>query len=52
MHEQGVQERTEYAARGGTGVEGQGGGCGSAYPHSLVSARQEVQDPIAVIHYT
>ena len=46
MREQGVQERTEHAALGGTCVESQGGGCGAAYPHSLGSARQEVQDPI------
>ena len=45
MREQGVQERTEQAALGGTGDESQGGGCGAAYPHSLGSAGQEVQDP-------
>ena len=46
MYEQEVQERTEHAALGGAGVECQVGGCGAAYPHSLGSARQEVQDPI------
>ncbi len=42
----GVQERAEHAALRGAGVESQGGGCGGAYPHSLGSACQEVQDPI------
>ena len=46
MREQGIQERTEHAALGGTSVESQGGGCGAAYPHSLGSACQDVQDPI------
>ncbi len=46
VHEQGVQDRAEHAPLSGAGVEGQGRGCGAAYPHSLGSARQEVQDPI------
>ncbi|KAI3372494.1 hypothetical protein L3Q82_022695 [Scortum barcoo] len=46
MREQGVQQRAEHTALGGAGVQSQGGGCGAAHPHSLGSARQEVQDPI------
>lgn len=42
-----VQERAEHAALRGAGVGRQGGGRGGAYPHSLGSARQEVQDPIS-----
>ncbi len=34
MREQGVQERAEHTVLGGSGVEGQGGGCVAAYPHS------------------
>ncbi len=46
MCEQGVQERAEHTALRDAGVESQGGRCGSAYPPSLGSARQEVQDPV------
>ncbi len=44
--EQRVQERAEHAALRCASIEGQGGGCGAAYLHSLGSACQEVQDPV------
>ncbi len=46
MCEQGVQEGAEHAALRGASVESQGGGFRAAYPHSLRSAHQEVQDPV------
>lgn len=44
--EQRVWERAEYAALKCASVKNQGGGCSSAYMHSLGSAPQEVQDPV------
>ncbi len=46
LHEQGLQERAEHTTLRDAGVESQSGGCGAAYPHSLGSARQEIQDPV------
>ena len=45
--EQGVQERAENAPLWGPSVEDQRGGDVVSYPHHLVVARQEVQDPVA-----
>jgi hypothetical protein len=47
MGEQGVQERAENAPLWGPSVEDQWGGEVVSYPHHLVAARQEVQDPVA-----
>ena len=44
--EQGVQERAQNAPLWGPSVEDQRGGYRVAYPHHLVAARQEVQDPV------
>lgn len=38
VHKQGILR--------GSGVEGQGGGCGGASPYSWGSSRQEVSDPV------
>lgn len=45
MCEQGVQQRVEHAALKGAGMRFRVED-GDAYPHSLGSARQEVQDPV------
>ena len=47
MGEQGVPEGTENAPLWGPSVEDQRGGDIVSYPHHLVVARQEVQDPVA-----
>ena len=47
MGEQGVQEGTKHTPLRGLRVEGQRGRGVVAYAHPLVSAHQEVEDPIA-----
>ena len=47
MSEQGVQKGTDHAPLRDTCVEDQRGGCVVTYPHHLVAASQEIQDPVS-----
>jgi len=47
IREHSIQEGTEYAALRGSSAQGEDRGGETAHSHHLVSARQEVQDPVA-----